>query len=66
MSLYTHGISEMLTGLIDRMSQKEVTKEQVFTVIDALAAIPISNRQADFFVAMKQLVEKVDAGEYSD
>lgn len=66
MSTYTHGISEMFSGLIDRMSNKEVTKEQVFTVIDALAAIPISQQQADFFVAIKQLVEKVDAGQYSD
>lgn len=66
MSHYTHGISEMLSGLIDRMSKKEVTKEQVFAVVDSLAAIPISQKQADFFEAIKLLVEKVDAGQYSD
>lgn len=63
---HKHATSEILVSVIHRMEKGEITKAQVFAVLESLEAITIDDSQRDFFGAYRQLVEKVDAKVYND
>lgn len=57
---YKHAVSELLVGNMNRFERKEITKQQLFTLVDALADIAVDERQRAFFEAYKELTNKVE------
>lgn len=61
MSEYTHSVSVILVENMNRFERGNITKSQLLAVVDSLDAISVSEQQAKFFAAFRQLIDKVEA-----
>lgn len=57
---YKHSVSVLLVENMNRFERGQITKAQLLTLVDSLADIAVDVRQAQFFEAYKQLVDKVE------
>ena len=57
---YKHAISLLMVNSINRYEHGNITKEQLLAILDSVEDVPVDESQAKFFVAIRQLIDKVE------
>jgi predicted ATPase len=57
----SHYVSEELAGVVTRLEQGEIRRESALAVVNEMDEQSFDGQQRDFFGAVRQLIDKVDA-----